>query len=216
MIAKNELDKIAKQIGDAELKTTGEIVCVLAKQSDDYKYIPVLWAALVSLCVPLIFMLINLFGDEPVSWGADTQISTEMIYIVQLAVFLAAFLIVQWRAVKFLLIPKKVKIQRAKRLAIEMFMGQEINLTDERTGVLLFISFGEHYAEVIADHGIYAKLEATVWQEIIDQLIVNIKADKVSDGIMLAVEQIGELLQVHFPVDGNAKNELPNHLIVID
>jgi len=40
---------LREQIKQAEAGTTGEIVTVIANQSDGYRYIPMLWAALISL-----------------------------------------------------------------------------------------------------------------------------------------------------------------------
>lgn len=218
MISDENLDKIGQQIKYVEAKTSGEIVCVLAKQSDSYRYIPALWAALLALSVPLVFMLIDYLGLNVKFYDgsyAVEQTAFYRVYFVQLLVFLIVFLVGQWRLVKFALIPKYIKLRRAKRLAAEAFMAQEISLTDDRTGVLLFISMAEHYVEVMADHGIYAKLDDGIWQEIVDKLIVQIKADKMADGIVAAVDEIGGLLHEHFPADGKDKNELPDHLILI-
>lgn len=215
MILAQDLDRIDQRIKAVEAKTSGEVVCVLAKQSDSYHYIPALWAALLALFVPLVFIVIEMF-DAPVGDYADADGGIVRVYFVQLCVFLAAFLLGQWRVVKFALVPKYIKLRRAKRVAREAFMAQEISLTDDRTGVLLFISLAERYVEVIADHGIYAKLDDKVWQQIVDALIVQIKADKMADGIVAAVDEIGVLLARHFPDDGETTNELPDHLVILD
>ncbi len=202
------LDKIATKIKDVESKTSGEVVVVLAKQSDEYRYIPTLWAALIALFVPLIFIissnLLNVFGFSGV-------------YFLQLVVFLLTVLLLRIEKLKFLLIPKYIQKKRAMRLAREQFLTQELHSTQDRTGVLLFISLSERYVEVIADNGIYLKLDKVIWQNIVDNLINNIKQDKMSTGILSALDEIGSLLQEHFPADAKAdKNQLPNHLILID
>lgn len=214
MILDKKLEEIAQHIKAAEAKTSGEIVCVVARKSDAYRYIPILWAALVSLAVPLVFIILRMFDDVAGSYAVEMS-GIETVYFVQLSVFLAAFLLSQWGVIKYKLIPKKVKLQRAKRVAAEAFMHQEIHLTDDRTGVLLFISLAERYVEVIADHGIYSKLDDGVWQEIVDELIVQIKADEMAAGIVAAVDEIGVLLTQHFPADGKDKNELADHLVII-
>lgn len=214
VILEQDLDRIDQTIKAVEASTTGEVVCVLAKQSDSYRYIPTLWAALLALTVPLVFIITDMFA-APIGDYADPNDGIMSVYFVQLWVFFAAFLLGQWRLVKFALVPKYVKLRRAKRLAREAFMAQEISLTDDRTGVMLFISLAERYVEVMADHGIYAKLDDGVWQEIIDELIVQIKAGKMADGIVAAIDEIGVLLERHFPADGTANNELADHLVII-
>lgn len=215
MIEKQELDKIAATIGTAESKTTGEIVVVLAKQSDGYNYIPALWAALLSLAVPLVVILAAVFKADTGSYAND-ELSLEYVYIVQLLVFILAFITVRWQAVKLALIPKSIKHRRASRLAALQFVQQGVHVTTEHTGVLLFISLAEHYVEVVADSGIHHKLDGEIWQNIVDDLITNIKRDQMSEGIVSAIEQIGILLTTHFPSDGkDNENELANHLILI-
>lgn len=211
-----KLEEIAKHIAQAEAKTTGEIVCVLAKQADDYRYIPVLWAAILALLVPLVFLVMD-FVNAGANWGGAAQSHLYIVYMAQMLVFLAAFLVVQYAPVKFKLVPKYIMTRRANRLAVEQFMMEKIHLTDKRTGVLLFISMAERYVVVIADHGINAKLDDGVWQEIVDKLIADIKAKRMSEGIIAAVDELGALLETHFPADGEAnENELPNHLILLD
>lgn len=216
MVGKLDLDGIAAHIADAEAKTTGEIVCVLAKQSDDYQYIPALWAALLSLSVPLIFILVDfVIGSN--GWAKDVPIAAEIIYLTQLAVFVVGFLVAKWPPLKMVLVPRYIKQRRAARLAAEQFMRQEIHLTDQHTGVLLFISLSEHYVEVIADHGIYQKLDAAIWQDLVDDLITNIKRNQMDAGIITAIDQIGVLLAGYFPSDGKVNdNELPDHLILLN
>lgn len=216
MITEQNMTKISDAIGKAEQKTTGEIVCVLTKQSDDYRYIPILWAAIAALAVPLLFLIYDWAFVEVGSYAVEMP-DPYIVYFAQLCVFLIGYFAFQWRVLKFALLPKTVTQKRAKRLAAEQFVMQKIHLTDERTGVLLFISVGEKYVEIIADHGIAQKLDEDVWQGILDALIVEIKADNMNIGIVNAVEQVGALLQTHFPVDSAVNlNELPNHLIILD
>ncbi len=226
MLSHNELDRIAKTITDAEVKTSGEIVVVLAKQSDEYRFIPVLWAAILVLLLPLIMVVNGGFNDI---FGFDRVLELDsyldnassyklfnIVYLGQLILFMLTFLLAQWRPLKMALVPKYIKIRRAKRLAREQFLIQETHSTDERTGVLLFISLGEHYAEVIADHGIYQKMDKAIWQGIMDRLIVKIKQDKMADALTAAIDEIGLLLEENFPKDPNGHvNQLPNHLILI-
>ena len=48
---------ISKAIGHVERKTSGEIITIVAKQSDGYLYVPFLVASLVALLVPWPFIL---------------------------------------------------------------------------------------------------------------------------------------------------------------
>lgn len=216
IISDDKLAEIARHIAEAEQKTTGEIVCVLAKQADDYKYIPVMWAAILALAVPLVVLLYEFLNAGAV-WGGAAPLSVYWVYVAQLCVFFVGFLVVQWRPVRFALVPKYIKHRRAKRFEAEAFRNEKIHVTDKRTGILLFIAMGERYVQVVADHGIYQKLDNDVWQVIVDRLVADIKAGNMADGIVTAVDELGEMLATHFPADGDVNvDELPNHLILLD
>ena len=85
-----------------------------------------------------------------------------------------------------------------------------------RTGILIYVSVAERYAEIIADTGIDAKVEKGTWQAIVDDLTANISDGKAGDGFVHAVERSGDLLARHFPPGTRDPNELPNHLIIIE
>ena len=58
LLTKTQLTAIADQITEIEKATDAEIVTVLAKQSDDYYYIPTLWAAMVGVIAPPSLLLL--------------------------------------------------------------------------------------------------------------------------------------------------------------
>ena len=80
-----ELQKrISDAISDVERLTDAEVMCVLAPRSDDYDYIPALWAALVALLFPLPLSLTPW-------WGHSNTLS-----LLQLGVFALAWLGFRW------------------------------------------------------------------------------------------------------------------------
>ena len=202
-ISKREHNKIARAIATAEKKTSGEIVTVLAQSSDDYVFIPLLWAALLALSVPLIMFALT-------SWPA-TQI-----YMLQLGLFAVCALAVQWWPLRIALIPRVVKRARAHRHAMEQVMARNLHSTKARTGVLIFVSVAERYAEVIADQGIYKKVPPAIWDDVVENLTANIAHGEAAKGFINAVEQCGAVLAQHFPPGSGDADELPNHLIVLE
>ncbi len=202
-ISKQDQTRIGEAIVAAERKTSGEIVAVLSGESASYLHVPFLWAALIALIVPWPLVY---FTWWPVQW----------IYLVQLGVFLAVLLLTLPRRVRYLLVPSSVKRERAHRRAVEQFLVQNLHTTAGRTGILIYVSVAERYAEVIADTGIDAKVPKGTWKAIVDDLTYNIAAGRAGDGFIHAVERAGVLLAEHFPPGTRDPNELPNHLIVIE
>lgn len=195
--------RIADAISAAERSTSGEIVAVIAAESDSYLYAPFLWASLAALLVPWPFIYLTWW---PVQW----------IFLIQLAAFLALVMLLLPRSIRLMLVPKAVKRMRAHRRAVEQFLVQNLHTTSGRTGVLVFVSVAERYAEVLADTGIDAKVPEGTWREIVDELTAKIAAGRAADGFVAAITAAGQHLAQHFPPGSEDPNELPNHLIVLD
>jgi putative membrane protein len=194
--------RISQAIAVAEKNTSGEIVAVVAAQSDSYAYAPVLWAALLALVVPWPFIVYTWW---PVQW----------IYLLQLIVFAAVAALLTFGGWRHRLVPRAVKHQHAHGRAVEQFLVQNLHTTEGRTGVLIFVSVAERYAEILADKGIHARVPQTTWQAIIDDLTRAIGRDETADGFVKAIEQTGDILAKHFPPGSADMHALPNHLIVL-
>ncbi|GBE43635.1 hypothetical protein BMS3Bbin10_01715 [bacterium BMS3Bbin10] len=202
-LSTRERKRISRAIARAEAKTSGEIVAVIAESSDDYLFIPLFWAALLALFAPLPMFALT-------AWPAVH------IYALQLAVFAAGSLAVQWRPLRVALVPRAVKRARAHARAMEQVLAQNLHTTKARTGVLIFVSVAERFAEVIADEGIYSKVPPGIWDEVVARLSADIARGDVAEGFIEAVGQCGGVLAEHFPPGGGDANELPNHLIVLE
>jgi putative membrane protein len=194
---------IADAITRAETKTSGEIVVVVARASGRYFGIGLMWAALLALSVPLPLIF---FTAWPV----------EHIYLAQLCVFAACVALIQWEAIRLMVVPVGVKRARAHEKAVEQFLAQNMHMTSGRTGVLIYVSFAERCAEVIADAAIYEKVAPQNWVEIVDRFTAKLGKGERTQGFVAAIESCGALLAKHFPPGSANIDELPNHLIVLD
>jgi putative membrane protein len=202
MIRDADMTRIADAIRAAEARTAGEIFCIVTQSSSSYALVPLVWAALVALVVPLPLLHLT-------AWAAET------IYLGQLAVFVVTSAVLSLPAVRYHVVPKAVKHERAHAEAMRQFLAQGLHLTEARTGVLIFASVAERYAEIVADSGINAKVAPEVWQQAIDDLISAIKADRAADGFIAAIERCGAVLAQHFPPGAINRDELPNKLVVM-
>ena len=82
-----------------------------------------------------------------------------------------------------------------------------------RTGILIYLSMGEHRAEIVADEAITTVTTPETWGEAMAALLIEVKAGRPGDGIVAAVELIGEVLAEHFPRSSDDTNEIPDKLI---
>jgi len=201
MLTKEDHAAIAAAIHAAEQRTSAQIVCVLARASSAYAHVPIMWASLLALLAPwpLIYL---------------TQWSVQQILLVQLAVFLVAGLVFSWMPLRLALVPSAVRRARAHRAALEQFVIRRVARTKNRMGVLIFVSFGEHYARIIADEGLTQKVPNAEWQAAIDALTSHLHDGRVVEGFSAAIERCTAVLAKHAPPDGSADG-LPDRLYVI-
>lgn len=194
---------ISATIARSEEKTCGEIVVVAAIASDGYRSFGVLWAALLALAVPMPLIF-------------ATKWPVEIIYLLQLLVFFICLVLFQWQSLRYALVPRAVKRARAHQRAVEQFLVQNLHTTEGRTGVLIYVSFAERFAEVIADEGIYKKVPPSTWEDVVGELTNHLAAGTTTEGFVRAIERCGRILAKHFPPGMVNRNELPNHLIILD
>lgn len=195
--------RITRAIGEAETQTSGEIVAVVARESSAYLYAPFMWAAAIALLVPWPLIV---FTWWPMIW----------VYGLQLIVFLILLAIFSIRPLRYALVPKSIKNRTAHRRAVTQFLAQNLHTTTGRTGVLIFVSIAERYAELIADTEIDAKVSDLEWQDIVHEFTTAISKGQPTDGFVKAIERVGAHLSASFPPDSADPNELPDHLIVLD
>jgi len=195
--------RVAETIKEVESRTDAELVTVLAREADNYLYISTLWAAFLALLLaPLVQFL---------PWWLEY----EQAFALQWILFIALAVLFRWRPLTMRLVPKKVKYWRAANLARRQFLQQELHSTRERLGLLVFVAEAEHYVELLADRGLAEQITDGNWQEIVENFIREIKRGKTGEAFVHCIEKCGELLQEAAPATA-IKNELPNHLIILD
>ncbi len=202
LVTQDDKARVADAITRAEQATSGEIVAVIAPDSGSYLYVPFLWAALAALALPWPFVF----------W---TWWPIQHIYLVQLAVFAVLVAVLLPMPMRLALVPRRVKHARAHRRAVEQFLVQNLHTKVGRTGVLIFVSVAERFAEVIADAAIHAKVPQAEWDAIVADLTRHIGRGNPADGFIGAIDAVGRHLARHFPPSGHETRALANHLIVL-
>ena len=137
--------RVSAAINAAEQGTAGEIVAVVTRSSSNPGYFALLWAAMVALLVPwpLIYF----------TWW-----TMQWVFGLQIIVFLALVALLNSDPCKRWVVPASVAKRWAHQRAVEQFLAQNMHTTASRTGVLIFVSVAERYAEVLADTQIDAKV----------------------------------------------------------
>lgn len=201
-ISAQDRARISEAIRAVEARTTGEIVCVLARRSSDATALPILLAALVALALPWLL-------------AALTEMTVQRILTLQIVAFIVLTAILCLPGVRVMLLPRAAQRAAAHRQATEQFVNRGIARTEDRGGVLIFVSLAEHYARIIADDGIAQRVGQGDWQAAVDALIAHMREGRVADGFIAAVELCGRELTTHFPRTAASRNELPDRVYLI-
>nr|WP_277622678.1 hypothetical protein [Sphingomonas telluris] len=212
--------KVSAAIAAAEAKSDGEIVAAVTDLSDKYHDVALHWAVLVlfavlawaAICPSCLNWWLDLFLG---SWREETTQRELLTFLMILAVlkFTVVLLILRYMPLRLLLTPSATKERRVRRRAIATFKAGAERRTVGRTGILIYLSMGEHRAEIVADEAITKVTTPETWGEAMAALLVEVKAGRPGDGIVAAVERVGVVLAEHFPKTSTDTNEIPDKLI---
>jgi putative membrane protein len=206
LMTSEQHQRVTDAVRRAEAHTSGEIFCVLARSSDGYFFPAAFFvtAAMLVASLAVAWVLHLMWYD----------VAPVTLVLAQLAA-LGCALAVLWLApgLRILFVPRRLRFLRAHDNAVKQFHARNIHLTERRTGVLIFLSMEEHYAEIIADAGINAIVPQETWNGVVGELTDHAARGKLAEGFTSAVETVGALLATHFPPQPGDENELDDHLV---
>ncbi|WP_370310203.1 TPM domain-containing protein [Sphingobium abikonense] len=219
-LTQSDHDLVSAAVAEAETRTSGEIVTIVARRSDSYHDVGLSWAAaavFIALALMAAFpahlraflsMLLLDWEHELADWKLLTGL---------LGILILKFLVVRYllaiMPLRMLVTPKATKARRARRRAILLFRTAAEARTRGRTGVLIYISLDEHRAELVADRAINEKVSPDAWGDAMATLVDALRQDRAGEGLAAAVAQVGAVLAAHFPREADDINELPDRLI---
>ncbi|KRA00024.1 hypothetical protein ASD64_00060 [Mesorhizobium sp. Root157] len=207
-ISSADHERVAAAIRAAEATTDGEIYCLVAHRSDSY-FFP---AAFMAMAGIVLVSLGLAYAAE--YWWLSIRLPH---FILAQGLAVASVLMLLWLApaLRIHLVPWQMRHHAAHGNAVRQFLARNIHLTTARTGVLIFVSLAERYAEVIADTGINSRVEQRIWDDAVRDLTAAARDDRLADGFIKTIEAVGAVLAEHFPVSPGDANELDDRLIEI-
>lgn len=202
-LSEEERRRVEAAIRAAEARTTGEFVAVVARASDQYPLLPILYATVAAFAVP------------PLVWAAGAEPALPWAYGAQTAAFALLALLLNWTPLTMRIVPRALKERSAARLAREQFFALGLHETRGRTGVLLFVSIAERYVEILADRGVADRTTPDLWDKVVAEFTDNVRRGRAAEGFLAAVQACGALMAEHFPRGPADRDELPDVLIQI-
>ena len=192
IFSQSDLDRIAAAVREAEGKTSGEIVPYFVEESDRYHESVWKGGVVFAALAGIIIVAASLLSTTWIGLG-PIEIILILLGSTALGMILTHFL----SFLKRLFAGNDLLEQRVAQRAAQAFIAEEVFETQDRTGILLFLSLLERKVIVVGDSGINAKVHQTEWQDVVDRVIRGINTGRPTDGLVDAIHQCGTLLKLH-------------------
>jgi putative membrane protein len=197
-----EKERLKATTHKVESRTIGEIVVMVVDYSDHYIEAEVLGSvllgSLLSLILTVLFFNSSLWSYIPLSF---------------IFFFPCWVLFIRVEALKKIFIGIRRKEEAVRLRAERAFFEKGLYRTKKNTGVLFFLSLLERKVWVLADTGIYEKMNQEILNRFANEVSKGIKEGRACDALSQAIQEIGGLLSQHFPITPDDTDELPDHVI---
>ncbi|AYB30598.1 TPM domain-containing protein [Chryseolinea soli] len=207
-----DLQRIKTAVKDAENSISGEIVPVIVERSG--QYMTANYKAGI-MGGSLAFILMIILDRYIISDYSNTLFYDPVFifFVVILGGLVGGLLPNFVEALKRQLVGQVQLDQVTRQRAETAFLEEEVFNTKHRTGIMIFISFFEHEVIVMADRGISKVVEQKQWDKIVADLVGQIRAGKIVEGLEAGIKRCGEiLLEKGFHKADDDVNELSDDL----
>jgi putative membrane protein len=177
-----EYQRIRDAANAVEQRTDAKIAIVITRVSDRYSLYTVGGAALGAIVA----------GGLAIS--ARPGLNGRTLIFIELCALVALIFLLEVLQIRLAIVPARVKQASARNLAHREFAAYAIGDGRHRMRILLFVSLGERYVEIIADHSTHALAPTGTWTKMIDDLVAAMKSGRIADGIVRAIESCDALL----------------------
>ncbi|HZB13913.1 MAG TPA: hypothetical protein VE467_12835, partial [Chryseolinea sp.] len=181
-LKESDLERIKTAVKNAEEKISGEIVPVIVDRSGDYT-IALYKGSLIGASLTFITVVVL---DRFVIKDAVNTLFYDPVFILLVVILggvLGAILPYFSDSVKRMLVARRYQDLVTRQTAENAFLEEEVFNTRQRTGIMIFVSFFEHEVIVMADKGISKIVDQKQWDNIVQNIIAEIKNGKIVEGL---------------------------------
>ncbi|MCF6184749.1 MAG: hypothetical protein L3J56_09035 [Bacteroidales bacterium] len=195
--------KLYETIEDIENNSLVEIVSIIKSQSGLYRDIS-LWVASISL-----------FSVS--SWMMFSRIvfSVWLIWLIPILTFIIVYLLTEivkpW---KHLFVKKKRMKRNVEIYGRAIFQKGGIRFTNERIGVLFYLSFFEKQVLILPDRGAFTAVPDEEWQKMNERFLTVFYGKNPADAFISELKKCKEIFAKYILPVENDINELPDDLEV--
>lgn len=197
-----EKTRIEETIQGIESRTIGEIAVMVVERSDRYREADVLGGILMG---SLVALLVSTAWFHSIIWA----------YIICSVLFFfpSRYLFEKMPPLQKGLIGSRRKELAVAQAALRAFYEKGLHKTRKDSGVLFFISLFERKVWVLADKGIYEKIDQATLNKFARNVSEGIGKGRACDALCDAIREAGVLLEKYFPVTPDDIDELPDMIM---
>jgi len=199
---REELERITKTIHEVESHTIGEVAVMVVDSSDHYIEAEILGGIFLASLLSLVMTTLNFHSSV---WA---YISLSFILF-----FPSKYLFEKIPVLKTAFMGVKRKETAVMQRALRAFYEKGLYKTRKNTGVLFFMSLLERKVWVLADKGIYEKIQQETLNRYSKIVSQGIKDHRACDALCDAIKESGELLAKHFPITPDDTDELSDEVM---
>ncbi len=195
--------KLYKTIEELEDNSLVEIVVIAKQHSNSYKDIS-LWFSVILMFTTFTFLMF-----------APFDVDAFLIFIITILSFFSAFLIVS-----FIPVIKKIFIKKARMLktveitARAIFQKGGLRFTDQKIGILIYVSDFEKTVCVLPDRGAETAIPEEEWKIIRDGFDKIYTKSNPANALLEHLLSLKTVFYQYIPPIENDINELPDDLEV--
>jgi putative membrane protein len=180
-LSKSDHESLRRAIEDAEKRTNTHIALVVVPASDRYHMYPLAYGALLALA---------LGGAVALFWP---QLPLRTAFVAEAAIFVACSVVFDWMPLRLRLVPSSIRRARARNFAHREF-GARIAMT-HRGGLLLFVSLGERFVELLAERDLHARVGQQAWDRIVSDLTSSVRSGQLAESLQAAISACSDAIQ---------------------
>jgi putative membrane protein len=183
----DEHKRLSAALAEAEKRTSARFELVTVPVSDRYALYPLIYGAVVGLAV---------LGALALFWP---ELTLRTGFYAAAGSFAASSFLFEWLPLRLMLVPRHAKHWECWELAHRSFAARVLAQTDRKPGIVLFVSLGERYVEVVTDRDVDLNVPQGTWDAVIAEFTAAARQGRTGEAMLAAVEACTKVLETHYP-----------------
>ncbi len=112
------------------------------------------------------------------------------------------------------IVERKAKSDDAVKRAEQLFDELKMYQTEQRNGVLIYLSFKPRFVAVVGDVGIHQKVGDEFWQDVYNAMKQQCQSGQFTQAICNGIQEVEKQLTKYYPIQPDDVDELSNEVII--